>query len=62
MSRGPTTESTPEERARVAALARELGARVVAERFGWSVRRVREIVRRAAADATSMPPIDGSPR
>lgn len=49
MSRGATTESTPEERARVVALVGELGAHVVAQRLGWSVRRVREIVRRAKA-------------
>lgn len=62
MSRGPTEESTPEERARVAALARELGARVVAERLGWTVRRVREIVRRDAADKAPAAPIDGGSR
>ena len=46
MSRGPTTLMTPATRARVVALLAELGSpKLVAERLGVSVRRVREIAR-----------------
>ena len=48
MSRGPTTLMTAETRARVLVLLAELGSpKLVAERLGVSVRRVREIARGA---------------
>ena len=46
MSRGPTTLMTAEKRARVLELLTELKTpKLVAERLGVSVRRVREIAR-----------------
>lgn len=46
VSRGPTALITPDRRKRVVALLTELGdAKLVSERLGVSVRRVREIAR-----------------
>lgn len=52
MSRGPTTAMSPELRAKIPALVKELGARTTSERTGVSLRLVRQIARVATEAKT----------